>query len=138
MQKIGSFFPLAIEQTPRGLGVFALVNIPADAIVETAPGIIVSQGLLNNCHFAAAADGMLPEDVILDQYGLGWPGGKVFFPMGWVGLYNHSDTPNAEFYYTGDGQTLSIRSIVDIPADAEILVHYGEDWWAKKPFLQKI
>ena len=137
MQKITSNFLLQLRSTPRGWGVFAVEPLPANSTIETAPGILVPQSFLNSCFFVATADGLAPSEIVLDQYGLGWTDGNVFFPLGWVGLYNHSDTPNAKFEVDSE-KTISVVSLREIQADEEIFVYYGEDWWAKKPFLQKI
>lgn len=137
MQKIKRDFSLEIRDTPRGWGVFALEHIPANTTIETAPGIIVPQSFLNSCFFVATADGLHPSEIVLDQYGLGWIDETVFFPMGWIGIYNHSDDPNANFHPCTE-KTLSVVSLRPIQPDEEIFVFYGQDWWAKKPFLQKI
>jgi SET domain-containing protein len=137
MQKINAAVSLELRDTPRGWGVFSLQPIPANSTIETAPGIIVPQQFLNTCYFVATADGLKPSEIVLDQYGLGWTDGNVFFPLGWIGLYNHSDEPNAIFAVHSE-KTLSVISLKAIAADEEIFVYYGEDWWAKKPFLQKL
>jgi hypothetical protein len=138
MQKIGQHYKIEVRDTERGFGVFASEHVPSGSLIETSPGIIISQEFLNVCHYVATAEGMKPEEIVLDQYGLGWTPGKVFFPLGWVGVYNHSDSPNAEFSIEDDYRLLSVKSIREIPSGEEIFVSYGPNWWAKKPFLQKI
>lgn len=139
MQEVGQHFKIHVQKSPlHGWGVFADEDIPEHQFVETAPGIIVPQEILNACRFFVTAEGLRPEDLVLDQYGLGWPDNKVCIPMGWIGLYNHSDSPSAEFFYRHESDMLSIRSIRPIKSGEEITVYYGDQWWARKPYLKKL
>jgi SET domain-containing protein len=138
MQEVGHHRKISCKRSPlHGWGVFADEPIESGVFIETAPGIIVNQKLLAACYYVVTADGIPPSEIVLDQYGLGWTGGCVFFPLGWCGLYNHSDKPSAEFVYVSDNETLGIRSLRQIEAGEEITVNYGHDWWKKKPFLKK-
>jgi SET domain-containing protein len=139
MHQIGQHFKISVNSSSlSGWGVFADEDIPADEFVETAPGILIPIEILNACYYIVKADGLNPKDLVLDQYGLGWPDNKVCIPMGWIGLYNHSDNPSAEFFYRHESGLLSIRSLMPIKSGEEITVYYGDHWWAMKPFLQKL
>jgi hypothetical protein len=139
MQAIGQHYKVEVRKSPiHGWGVFALEDIPGNVYIETSPGIVMHSTFLDVCHFAAGAEGLKPEEIILDQYGIGWLPGSVFIPLGWIGLYNHSEEPNAEFFYRNNVEILSIRSRRDITAGEEICVHYGPTWWETKPYLRKV
>lgn len=138
MQEIGQHKQIEVRRSPlHGWGVFALEDIPAGELVETAPGIKIPFEILSACYYIVLADGIPPSELQLDQYGLGWVDDKVCIPLGWVGLYNHSDSHSAEFCYNHGIDTVSIRAIRDISAGEEITVYYGQDWWARKSYLQK-
>ena len=138
-QQIGPHFKIKVATSTLGRwGVFAEEDILADQFIETAPGIIIPHEILNACFYVVKADGIKPEDLVLDQYGLGWPDGKVCIPMGWIGLYNHSDAHSAEFFYQKENDLLSVRSIRPIKSGEEITVYYGDHWWSQKPYLQKL
>ncbi len=138
MQEVGHYRKIEVRRSPlHGWGVFALEDIPAESVIETAPGIKIPRELLSTCYYIVIADGMPPEDLQLDQYGIWWPNDQVCIPQGWVGLYNHSDEPSSEFDHNYELDTVSVRSIRDISAGEEITVHYGQNWWSRKSYLQK-
>lgn len=138
MQEVKHYQKISVRRSSlHGWGVFADDVIPAKEMVEVAPGVLLQQSFLNACHYVATAEGTLPEEIMLDQYGIGWTDGRAFFPLGWVGLYNHSDNPSAEFVYVSD-DLVGIRSLCEISIDQEITVCYGDHWWRQKGYLQKI
>ena len=138
MQEVKHYQKISVKRSPlHGWGVFADDDISANEMIEVAPGVILEQSFLNACHYVAKAEGLKPEEIMLDQYGIGWTDGRAFFPLGWVGLYNHSDDPSAEFVYVSD-ELVGIRSIKSIQLGEEITVNYGDHWWKQKGYLQKL
>ncbi len=138
MQKIGQHCKVSVERSSiHGWGVFADVPIEADTHIESAPGISVPGEILRLCYYILTSDGIPPDQLVLDQYGIGWPNDRVLFPLGWVGLYNHAEDPSAEFVFLLEPNTVGIRSIRPIQAGEEITVNYGEEWWERKSYLQK-
>lgn len=138
MQEVGHYRKIEVRRSPlHGWGVFALEDIPAEVTIETAPGIKIPQEIMNACYYIVMADGIPAEELQLDQYGLWWTEGRICIPQGWVGLYNHSEEPSAEFHHNYELDTVSIRSIREITEGEEITVHYGQNWWSQKSYLQK-
>ena len=138
MQEVGHHQPIEVRRSPiHGWGVFAKERIPADVLIETAPGVLIPEEILSMCYYLVMADGMPAKDLQLDQYGIWWADGKVFIPLGWGGLYNHSEEPSAAFVENKENQTLGIRSLREIAPGEEITVHYGEHWWERKDYLQR-
>lgn len=139
MQKIGQHQPIELKHSSiQGWGVFALAPIASNTDIEWEPGIIMPMEILRVSYFIMMADGILPETFKLDQYGIDWPDDKVFVPLGWVGLYNHSDSPSAEFIKYEKGELVGIRSLRDIEQGEEITISYGSIWWSRKDYLQKV
>jgi SET domain-containing protein len=137
VQEVKHYQKISVRRSSlHGWGVFADEVILPNEMVEVAPGVLLQQSFLNACHYVATAEGMPPEEIMLDQYGIGWTDGRAFFPLGWVGLYNHSDNPSAEFVYVSD-ELVGIRSLKEISPDQEITVNYGDHWWRQKGYLQK-
>jgi SET domain-containing protein len=138
MQEVKHYQKISVKRSSlHGWGVFADDDISANEMIEIAPGVMLEQSFLNACHYVAKAEGLKPEEIMLDQYGIGWTDGRAFFPLGWVGLYNHSDDPSAEFVYVSD-ELVGIRSTKSIQLGEEITVNYGDHWWKQKGYLQKL
>jgi hypothetical protein len=136
--KIGQHQKIRVDRSSiHGWGVYADEDIQLGVLIESAPGISVPFEILKLCYYILTSDGIPPEELVLDQYGIGWPGERVLFPLGWVGLYNHSDCPSAEFVFLPEPNTVGIRSLREIAAGEEITVNYGEEWWERKSYLQK-
>lgn len=121
----------------HGWGVFAAEQISADEIIEVAPGIIAPMEILRMCRFLMMSDGMPANELKIDQYGLEWPNDKVLIPFGWVGLYNHSDDPAAQFESNEELGLIGIKAIRSILPGEEITVSYGAKWWETKDYLMK-
>ena len=138
MQKIGQHQPIELKRSViQGWGVFAVEDIQTGVSIECQPGIIVPMEILRMSYFIMMSDGVSPDSFKLDQYGIDWPNDKVFIPLGWVGLYNHSDDPSAEFYKDEQNELVGIRSVRDIVKGEEITISYGPTWWERKDYLQK-
>lgn len=139
MQKIGQHQPIELKRSAiQGWGVFAVESIQIGTDIECQPGIVIPMEILRMTYFIMMSDGIPPASFKLDQYGLDWADDKVFIPLGWVGLYNHSDEPSAEFYKDEQNELVGIRSVRAIEKGEEITVSYGATWWLRKGYLQKV
>ena len=50
--------------------------------------------------------------------------------FGFASLYNHSETPNAEWYSDASRRVFIFKCIKDIEKDEEIFVYYGgQNYW---------
>ena len=74
----------------QGWGVFTKDTIDAYTIVEICPVIIYPQEVLKIA--AWNSDNLL--SLGLSMYSLLWDESNVIVPLGWGGMYNHSDTNN--------------------------------------------
>ena len=73
-----------------GVGVFAINDIPARAVIESSPVVLVAQHtfeVLNDIH--------PPHRHLLSDYPFAWTQRTSAIAMGWGGLFNHSFEPNA-------------------------------------------
>lgn len=122
----------------NGWGVFAIKDIPIDTIVERAPLIIYPAKISDMTFWMLQAEGFKSEDFILDRYMLRWKSESAAIPLGWSGLYNHSDQNNATFQNCGDVALIEIRTIKPIIAGEQCLVNYGDQWFKAKGYVKKV
>jgi hypothetical protein len=121
----------------NGWGVFSKRMIMAGDYVEVAPVIVYPKAFIDTAIWVAQGDGMKDEDYMLDRYSLSWDRWGVAIPLGWLGLYNHSDNPNSMFVSDTHQKLLGMRAIKDIYPDQQITVSYGKDWFSRKPYIKK-
>lgn len=138
MQKIGQRKQIECKRSAiHGWGVFALEDIEPGETIELSPGIIILADVIGAAYHFAMCDGMPASALVLDQYGLGWSPTEICIPLGWVGLYNHSDEHNAIFVKDEAESLVGVQCIKHIAASEEITVYYGSTWWEKKNYLTK-
>lgn len=120
------FFDIEIRSTEsKGRGMFALEDIPAYQIIETAPVIVMS-----------AEERKLLDQTLLHDYIFEWtPDGQqqCIMALGNVPIYNHSYASNAEYTMDYENQSISIQSVRDIAAGEEVTINYNGDWNDEKP-----
>ena len=104
---------LYVKSSPvHGNGVFADADFQPDDVIEQCPLMIFSQ----------------EDRYVVARYAFGYRrGGTVRVALGYGSLYNHSNTPNAEFMNTDDHMLLVASK--EIRADEEITINYGEPYW---------
>lgn len=98
-----------------GRGVFANKKYNKNDIIEEAPYI---KDKLNNFNG------------ISRDYVFNTPDGNVALGFGYTSLYNHSDKPNATWYFNDD--KIIIKSNKLIEKNHEILISYGNDYWKSR------
>jgi uncharacterized protein len=120
------FYATEIRQTEgKGRGIFALENIEAFQLIETAPVIVMS-----------AEDRKHLDKTLLHDYIFEWtPNGEqqCIMALGNVPIYNHSYASNAEYAMDYNAQTISIQSVRKIAVGEEITINYNGDWNDEKP-----
>ena len=103
-------------------GVIATRKILVGNIIEICPGIIDDDenfiGVIRDYIFKLSDN----EDKSVVAFGNG-------------SLYNHSDDNNAEYYM--DDDKLYFKAIKDIDIGDEIFVHYGDNYWSSRNYLEK-
>jgi hypothetical protein len=107
----------------KGRGIFARQAIPAGALIEAAPVIIVPAG---QCPVI--------ERTILHDYYFHWDGdadgeGRGAVALGLVTLCNHSRRPNARARRNFAHETLDLIAVTPIAAGNEVTIDYNCPLW---------
>ncbi len=97
----------------HGRGVFAAVPIAAGEVVEECPVL----------RFPAAQRDLIGETLI-DEYYFEWDGDGAL-ALGLGSLYNHSDTPVAEYLKDTVHDVLVVRALAAIAPGEEITFSYS-------------
>ena len=117
--KIPSF--LEIRESPgKGWGVFTLKPIQASTFLGHYEGIL-RPGIFNT-------ENRYVSDVIgFNRQPSGVIDGENILFSNWTRFINDGKTPNVTF--SPVPYQLLVHTSVDLPADAELLVDYGENYW---------
>ena len=113
---------IQIRRSPiHGWGVFAKFDIVVGEILEEVPflKLPIKKG---------------ESTPLLIDYRFNFPSGGDFIyqviPVGFGCVYNHSNTPNAEWYTDTENEIFIFRAIKNIKQDSEIFVFYGDSsYW---------
>jgi len=111
-----------IKNSPvHGLGVFAKERIYSEEIIEVCP--LFTWTLEPN-----------KPDPCLNDYRYNWPKSENWthqaVAWGYGSLYNHSNTPNADWRDNQDKTAFEIYAIRDIEINEEIFTYYGgNEYW---------
>lgn len=101
-----------------GKGVFALTTISSGEVIELVPAITCKRETLNA---SALIDYYFNiEDEKNDECAVA---------LGWGSVYNHSDTPSANWILDPAGQEIAFIALREICADEEITINYGSSYW---------
>lgn len=113
---------LHIKSTDLGYGIFTNDFIESGTFVEMAPVIICSEPLVDQNIF---------------KYVLAWDNNNLAIPLGWTGLYNHSDNNSCEFSTNWQYGLLAVITLRDIKKDEQLTVSYGSEWFSSRG-LEKV
>jgi len=119
-------------------GVFTSKDLSEYICVEIAKGIIIPREIYMHSLHATLGYGISPDKLILDQYTIGWSQTQVCIPLGNVGMFNHSDTPNCDFIQIQDRDCVGVVTIKEIKAGEELTVSYGPTWFKQKDYIKQI
>ena len=112
---------LVIKQTKgKGRGVFTIVAIAANTVVEESPVIVMT-----------AEERKLLDQTKLHDYIFEWqPEGENLCCMaqGYISVYNHSYASNCEYFMNYDAEVIFIKAVRDIAAGEELTINYNGDW----------
>ena len=108
----------------KGRGVFTEQGIEAGEIIEMAPVIVMS-----------AAERVLLDQTLLHDYIFEWGEDKTQCAMalGWIPVYNHSYTSNAEYFMDFEEGWMFIKAVRQIEPGEEITINYNGNWDDLKP-----
>jgi SET domain-containing protein len=102
---------LIVQRNPqRGRGVYAKAPIQQGEMIEI-------------CHLLVFKYAELSPS--LEAYVYHFDRHQVALALGLGSLYNHSDTPNAFYYFNKKQKLLYLEASRNIPAGAEITIDYG-------------
>jgi len=123
MSSFLSSFPITVGMSPvHGQGVFATRAIAKGEIIERCPYIVID-------------DDDLAEANRLQDYLFTSPDqpGDYLCVLGYGMMYNHSDTPNAEWEIDDDDiQFVRFTALKPISDGEEIFQNYGQEYWTTR------
>jgi SET domain-containing protein len=105
-----------LKTSKRGRGVFARRKINRGELIERSPVIVIPGRQWSRM-----------DETILSNYVFDW-GEKeehAAVALGYISIYNHSYTPNAELTECLDEDVIEVSALRDINADEEIFVNYN-------------
>ena len=102
-----------------GRGVYTNRSLEKDTIIEIAPVIVMS-----------AMDRKLLDKTLLHDYIFEWgpKHDECALALGWISVYNHSYSSNAEYFMDFDSSMMMIKTVHEIPAGEEITINYNGEW----------
>lgn len=120
---------IEIKTSPgKGRGVFAIDFIKRNEIIEI-------------CHLVIL-EGVNPQSKFSLDYSFGWKvDNKYYFslPLGYGGIYNHSDKPNATYEMDQNTKTFIFYALKDINPGEEICTFFGgKEYWDQRPWTKKV
>ena len=111
----------------KGLGVFATEKILKGEVIET-------------CHLITL--NVSSDSNTLEDYRFMYPkntGSEFVIPLGLGCIYNHSNTPNADWVDHPEWKAFNFVSIRDIEEGEEICTYYGgEEYWNLRPHTKVV
>ncbi|MDX9971271.1 MAG: SET domain-containing protein-lysine N-methyltransferase [Candidatus Gracilibacteria bacterium] len=104
----------------KGRGIIASENINQGEIIETFPLIVLNK---NDAEFISSKN----SDTLRFYYIHQLKFDRACIMLGYGSIYNHSNTPNADFEYSEneENQSITVRAISDIKAGEEICWNYN-------------
>src|SRR5215813_10897040 len=104
------------ESSIKGRGVFARRSIRKGDLIERSPVIVVPR-----------QEWTTIEHTILSNYVFDWGENEedAAVALGYVSIYNHSYTPNAELTECLDDAIIEVSALRDIAEGEEIFVNYN-------------
>lgn len=101
----------------KGRGVFSHESIPKRTLIHISPVLIL-----------ADHDNDSTKNTILGHYTYNW-GKDQAMALGLGSMFNHSKTNNVGFVRAKDKEIIEYYTLVDVPADTELCIHYGPRLW---------
>jgi SET domain-containing protein len=117
MQRIPSLF--VGPSSLHGRGVFTYAEIEEGTLLEVCPVLIIPKAEVSVIH-----------KTVLHDYYFTWGDAQeeAAIVLGFGSIFNHSETPNAQFIMDYEQQTMDFFAMRTIPAGEEITINYnGEE-----------
>ena len=103
----------------HGRGVFAKERIEKLEVIESAPVVIAHVDTMSTLNEFCCSPGT--RHIFMD-YVFSFGPGKIAFPMGWAGIYNHDNEPNAFWDVISEEPLVGYSREVDAPTDFNALI----------------
>jgi hypothetical protein len=99
----------------KGRGVFTTEPITAFTTIEIAPVIVVN-----------ALEREKLEQTLLFDYIFEWgaDGKMAAVALGYISIYNHSNTPNCSYEMDFEHQTITITTLQNVEVGEELFINY--------------
>lgn len=107
---------IIVKPSPiHGLGVFAQVRIPAQAIIEECYCLKVPY-----------------ETTLLRDYLFKLTEAECVIPLGAGAIYNHSSVSNASYEFDYSRTVMVVKARREILPGEEIVINYGRTWFSSR------
>lgn len=108
--------PTRLKNSPiHGYGVFAKTRIRKNQTIEECPVIVTTE--------------YYPE---IENYAFDWKDDKYAIALGNGCFYNHSETPNAGYFFDHEKKLIRFFAKQAIYPGEEILIYYGKNWFEER------
>ncbi|SRR5579883_534998 len=114
---------ITVKKSPiHGYGVFAEVDLQPEELIEECHALKIREDVRDL------------EDYLFDctNESEDW-----CLLLGYGSIYNHSDQPNAYFFFDDASQLMIFKASRFIPRGEEIFVSYGKTWFDSRSFSRK-
>lgn len=110
---------IVIKKSPiHGYGVFADADIAKGEILEEC--------------FSIAGPSKYMKTPSFIHYVFGDDEDLVMIPLGSGCIYNHSEIPNADYFFECDNLIIFFKAIKPIKKGEEIFIYYGDTWFSTR------
>lgn len=108
----------------KGRGVFTQEPIAAGTVIEIAPVIVMPP-----------KDRPILDQTLLHDYIFEWGADSSYccMALGYVPIYNHAYNSNCDYEMDYETDTITIKTMCDIVAGAELCINYNGTWNDNKP-----
>lgn len=72
------------------------------------------------------------DDTSFSEYVFGYDDERESLPLGWCGLYNHSNTPNVEAETDTNSNTVNMKALRDIAPGEQLFMKYEDGYFEQR------
>ena len=107
------------ETEQKGRAVFTNEALEAGTLLETAPVIVMT-----------GEERKLIDQTRLHDYIFVWgdANDQCAMALGWISMYNHSYSSNAEYYMDFETEQMFVKTVRPIAEAEEITINYNGTW----------
>lgn len=107
------------ETEEKGRAVFTNDALETGTLLETAPVIVMT-----------GEERKLIDQTRLHDYIFVWgdANDQCAMALGWIAMYNHSYSSNAEYYMDYETEQMFVKTVRPITAGEEVTINYNGTW----------